>query len=368
MESVNSSSSSMPRSTSSPDLTSYEAACCIDSDLRSFDSNLQQRTSRVISTLSLGVEIHSLSLDSLREVTESLLEMNQEVVKVILECKKDIWKSKELFGLVSDYFDNSLHTIDFCTSLNKCLKRARDLQLIINCALHQFKEEEKDESNGFSKTRKELKNFKDAGDPFSDDFFSLFQSVYKQQVAMLEKLQIKKRKLDKKMKSVKSWRKVSMIIFAATFTTVLICSVVAAAISAPPVLTALAAAATVPLGSMGKWVNSIWKKYENELSGQREIISSMQLGSYVVIKDLDNIRVLVDKLEIMMESLLETADFGVDEDDAVTFAIDEIEKRLSGFMETVEDLSKHADKCSRDISKARTVILQRIIKHPGSSV
>ena len=257
-----------------PDLSSYEAAVRLDSGLQSFDSTLQERTNRVISSLSVGVEVHSLSLDSLREITEGLLEVNHEVVKVILECKKDIWKNKELFNLVEDYFENSRQTLDFCTALEKCLKRARDLQLIINLAFHKFEGEQREDVNGgesrnYLKTRNELKNFKDAGDPFSDEFFKLFQSVYEQQVVMLEKLQIKKSKLDKKMKSVKAWKKVSMIIFAATFTAVLICSVVAAALAAPPVLTALAGAAAVPLGSMGKWINSIWKKYENELKGQR---------------------------------------------------------------------------------------------------
>ncbi|KAM7510241.1 hypothetical protein LguiB_009116 [Lonicera macranthoides] len=357
---------------SPPDLSSYEAAVRLDSDLQSFDSSLQERTNRVISSLSVGVEVHSLSLDSLREVTESLLEVNQEVVKVILECKKDIWKNKELFNLVEDYFENSRQTLDFCTALDKCLKRARDLQLIINLAFHKFEGEQREyvngESRNYLKTQNELKNFKDAGDPFSDEFFKLFQSVYRQQVVMLEKLQIKKSKLDKKMKSVKAWRKVSMIIFAATFTAVLICSVVAAALTAPPVLTALAAAAAVPLGSMGKWINSIWKKYENEVKGQRDIIGTMQIGTYVVIKDLDSIRVLVDKLEIEMASLLQNADFGLREEDAVVIAIDEIKKKLGGFMQTIEDLIKHADKCSRDISRGRTVILQRIIKTPSNSI
>uniref|UniRef100_A0A5B7AJZ5 Uncharacterized protein n=1 Tax=Davidia involucrata TaxID=16924 RepID=A0A5B7AJZ5_DAVIN len=357
-----------------PDLSSYEAACRIDPDLQSFDSTLRERTSGVINTLAVGVgvEVRSLSLDSLREVTECLLEMNEEVVKVILECKKDIWKNKQLFELVEDYFENSLHTLDFCTALEKCLKRARDSQLIIHVALQQFEAEQRegidggDQNKYYSRTLQELKNFKAAGDPFTEEFFLLFQSVYKQQVSMLKKLQIKKSKLDKKLKSVKAWRRVSNIIFAAAFASFLICSVVAAAIAAPPVVTALAAAVSVPLGSTGKWINSIWNKYENELKGQREMISSMWIGTCIAIQDLDNIRVLVDRLEIEIESLLQNADFALREEEAVMLAIDEIKKKLSGFMQTIEDLGEHADKCSRDIRRARTVILRRIIKHPSN--
>ncbi|XP_057803485.1 UPF0496 protein At4g34320-like, partial [Salvia miltiorrhiza] len=146
----------------------------------------------------------------------------KEVVKVILDYKKDIWKNQELFDLVEDYFDNSLKTLDFCAALEKCLKRARDCQLFILLELNQFEEEHQAGEIRYSKMLEELRNFKDAGDPFTDEFFQMFQSVYQQQMHMLEKLQSKKYKLDKKkLKSMHSWGKLSSIIFAATFVAVL---------------------------------------------------------------------------------------------------------------------------------------------------
>ncbi|KAF4366919.1 hypothetical protein F8388_013984 [Cannabis sativa] len=346
------------------ELNSYEAACKLDSDLRTFDSALQARTNQVINTLAVGVEVRSLSFDSLKEVTECLLEMNQEVVKVILECKKDIWKNQELFELVEEYFENSLKTLDFCTALEKCLKRARDTQLLILVALQQFEEETVEGGSRYVRTLEELKNFKAAGDPFTAEFFQLFQEVYKQQTLMLEKLQLRKNKLDKKLKCIHAWRKVSSMIFVATFAAVLICSVVAAAMAAPPVAAALAAATSIPIGSMGKWIDSLWKKYEDALRGQKEVISAMQVGTYVAIKDLDNIRVLIDRLEMEIESLLRNAEFTIEED-ALRVGIEEIKKKLGGFMKTVEELGVQADVCSRDIRRARTVVLQRIIKNPN---
>ncbi|XVF44934.1 hypothetical protein PTKIN_Ptkin02bG0162900 [Pterospermum kingtungense] len=349
------------------ELSSYEAACKLDMDLQTFDTNVQARTNQVINSLATGVEVRALSFDSLKEVTECLLEMNQEVVKVILECKKDIWKSQELFELVEDYFENSLQTLDFCSALEKCLKRARDSQLLILVALQQFEEESEviGTGNRYVRTLEELKNFKAAGDPFTEEFFQIFQSVYRQQISMLEKLKLRKNKLDKKLKYIHAWRKVSSMIFVATFAAVLICSVVAAAMAAPPVAAALAAATSIPLGSMGKWIDSLWKNYENALKGQKEVISSMQAGTYVAIKDLDNIRVLIDRLEIEIEALLKTADFAVQEE-AAKIGIDEIKKKLGVFMKNVEDLGQQADICSRDIRRARTVVLQRIIKRPNN--
>ncbi|KAL2490712.1 UPF0496 protein [Abeliophyllum distichum] len=348
------------------ELNSYEAACRLDSDLQSFDTTLQARTNNVISSLAAGVEVRALSVDSLKDVTGCLLEMNQEVVKVILECKKDIWKNQELFELVEDYFENSLKTLDFCSTLENCLKRARDSQLLIHVALQQFEEEDDPILGGdrYTRTLEELKNFKSAGDPFTEEFFQNFQSVYRQQVLMLEKLQLRKNKLDKKLKYIRAWRKVSSIIFAATFAAVLICSVVAAAMAAPPVAAALAAATSIPLGSMGKWINSLLKNYENAIKGQKEILNYMNVGTYVTIKDLDSIRVLIDRLETEIESLLKNADLVINEE-AVKLGVEEIKKKLDGLMKNIEDLGVQVDVCSRDIRRARTVILQRIIKHPN---
>ena len=137
-----------PNTQFTSDLSSYEAACMLDPDLQSFDATIHERTSRVINSLATGVEVRSLSFGSLREVTNSLLEMDQEVVKVILECKKDIWNNQDLFSLVEDYFENSLKTLDFCTALENCLKRTRDNQLIIQLAVAYFEQEVEDGDDG----------------------------------------------------------------------------------------------------------------------------------------------------------------------------------------------------------------------------
>ncbi|KAI3777045.1 hypothetical protein L1987_46838 [Smallanthus sonchifolius] len=216
--------------------------------------------------------------------------MNQEVVSIPVESKEDIWNNDELFSLVKDFFDLSLLTLDFCTSLQDCLKNARLSLSFLRIAINQF-----DGDNDYLKTIEQFKKFEALDGPFSVEFLELFQSVYKQQVLMLKKLQVQK---DKKLKSAKAWRRLTNVIFLITFSTILICSVVAAAVAAPPLVMALAVAAAMPLGPMGNWVNSLWKRYRSELKGQRELISSMRRGNYIVIKDLDNIKALVDKLGI----------------------------------------------------------------------
>nr|CAD1837772.1 unnamed protein product [Ananas comosus var. bracteatus] len=234
----------------SSELSSYEAACRVDPELQSFDAALHRRTSEAITALASGVEVRALSLGSLREVTGCLLDMNQEVVRVILDCKEDIWRSPDLFALVEDYFDCSLRTLDFCSALEHSLHRARDSHLLVHVALQRFAQEhhqnpdaaadadaDADPEAGRSRyagTLEELRRFTAAGDPFTEEFFAAFHSVYVQQLSMLDRLQQHKRRLDKRIRTVRAWRRVSSIIFAATFAAVLICSVVAAAIAAPP--------------------------------------------------------------------------------------------------------------------------------------
>ncbi|GFS36235.1 transmembrane protein, putative [Actinidia rufa] len=277
------------------------------------------------------VGVQAPSLDSLREVTQCLLEMNQQAAKVTLKSKTDIWNTEGLFELIKEYFENSLLTLDFCAALDKCLKRARDNQLHILIAVQQFEREDGIDGNKYEKTLDE------------------------------------ENKLDKKYKYYHAWRKISSIIFATTLVTVLICSVVAAAMAAPPVAAALAAAIAVPVGSVGRWIDSLLKSYENAIKGQEEVLSSMQVGTKIAIKDLDNIRVRIDWLEIEIESLLHNAEFAIEEE-AVKIGIEEIKKEVVVFMKRVEDLGKQVDTCSRDVCRARIVVLQRmqrITKCPG---
>ncbi|ESQ50581.1 hypothetical protein EUTSA_v10022714mg [Eutrema salsugineum] len=355
------------------DLSSYERACSEDPKLESFDSALHERTNRVINKLASGVEIKSLSFDSLREVTQCLLDMNQDVVKVILQDKEDIWNNQDLFSLVNMYFASTSKTMDFCSELENCLNRARRSQVIIQFAVKQFEEESEIPLNGnnenrkYEKTLEELKRFKSAGDPFTKEFFALFDLVHKHQVLMLDELHKLKRKLDKKLKNIKTWRRVSNMVFVTAFISVLIFSVVAAAVAAPPVVAAIAGALAVPVGSVGKWCNSLWTKYEKVVRGQKEIITTIRIGTYISVKEMDNISVLVRKVEVEIESLLKNAEFAVTEENVVRLAIDEIKKKLDVFTETIEELGKHANKYCSDVTKARTVILQRIIRYPTGS-
>ncbi|CAA6667420.1 unnamed protein product [Spirodela intermedia] len=332
-------------------LSSYEVACRLDPEVKSFDATLQRSTSRVISAIAVDVD-----------VTRYLIEMNQEVVKVILERSRDIWKNPKLLDLVEEHLNNSQLTLEFCAAMEKCLKKARESQEMLHVALQRFEEAEQgDGEERYTKMLEELKDFRASGDPFSAEFFKMFQSVYQRQMSTLEKLLVSKSKLDKKLKSVRAWRKVSCIIFAATFAAVLICSVVAAAVAAPPVLTALTTAASVALGSAGKWFHSLWKNYQDEIQNQKELVNAMNAGSYIAIKDLENIRALVAQLEIQIDHLVRAAGFTLMDQEAMRFGVEEIKTKLGKYTKSIEDLGEKAERSSAEIKRVRSLLFQRII-------
>ncbi|XP_010550396.1 PREDICTED: UPF0496 protein At5g66675-like [Tarenaya hassleriana] len=357
----------------SADLSYYESACREDPDLRSFDSSLHRRTNRVISSIASRAGTQPFSFDSLVEVSGCLLEMNHEVVRFIVESREDVWDNKDLTSLVNAYFDSTIKTLDFCNAVENCVRRARISQLIIRFAVKQYEIESQDvdkgNNNKYPKTLEELNKFKAASDPFDEDFFALFESVYEQQVLLLEELHKQKMKLDKKMKNIKTWRKVSNVVFMTAFVSVLIFSIVAAAVAAPPVVTAVAAAMAVPIGSVGKLCNYLWKKYDTAVKGQKGIVLSMKIGAYVAMKDMENIGVLVDKLKIEIESMLHKVDFALkeEEDVAVRLAIHEISRKLDVFTEKIEEVGENAAKCSKDITLARTVVLRHILSFSAGS-
>ncbi|GMY11599.1 nudix hydrolase 7-like isoform X3 [Fagus crenata] len=183
----------------------------------------------------------------------------QDVVQVIPLSKKDVWNNQELFSSVEDYFDNCVKTLDSCTSLENCLKRTCDNQLmIIQLAVSHFEEEvshfEEEVGGGvdavkYVKTLQELRRFMATEDPFMEEFFLPFESVCKQHELFYKKLLLKKGKLDKKLKFWKAWGRVSSVISVTFFLSVLIFSVVA-----PPAMTAVAAVLAV---QWAKWKNVV---------------------------------------------------------------------------------------------------------------
>lgn len=325
---------------------------------------MQERTTGVVNSLAMEVGAWSLSMDELNEIIEHPLEMNQSVAKIVLECKKDMWSNMEMFHLSNAFFDNSIKTSEFCTVSENCLRRTRNSQLIIKLAVKQFEEDQKGGDEKCVRTFEELKKFEEAGNPFTPEFVQLAQSLYEQHCSTFNKLQIEKRKLDKKSNTMKAWKKASNLIFVTAFVSVVIFSIVAAVKSAPPLVIALAAAQAIPLGPVAKWCNTIWNRHLKRIEKEKQLIISMQRPTFAVTKELEEIRVLVPILSNRFGLL---ANLCIMEQGAMQLVVNEIKKNLQGFDETIEKLSVHAGECSKKVTnQTTTALLQKIIRHPAA--
>ncbi|OWM83794.1 UPF0496 protein 1-like [Punica granatum] len=296
--------------------------------------------------------------------------MDEEVARVVMDSKEDIWKSKEMSEIVNGFFENSLRTLDFCTELMSSLKHAKDRQFMSPLAPERPEEdhqgisnrgEETEKSrNMYLKTLEELKTLN--GTLCTEELLQILQTVYESHIKVLERLKNGKLKLHKKLRGVQSWRKVTRVIFVTTSAAVVICSVVAAAAgAASTVVASLSAATAFPISSVGKWIDGLLKKYEDALKGQIEVLSSMQVGTCVVLKDLKTIGLSIGKLDKELKSLTETTDPIVDSEVSVKKDIGEVKEQLWDFMECVDELGVWADRCSHQIRQARMVVLRRII-------
>ncbi|KAG7539491.1 hypothetical protein ISN44_As13g031320 [Arabidopsis suecica] len=358
------------RSLYSSDLSSYTSACKKYSSLKSFDSSLHERTNSIISSLAAQAKTQSLNLESLMEVYGYLLELNQDTVRVIIESKEDVLKNNNLKALVDVYFKSTSKTLDFCNTVETCVKKAEISQLIIRFAVKQFETETVDTDLGeskkkkYAKTLEELNKFKAMGDPFDGEFLTQYESVYEQQVLLLDELRKLKVKLGKKQRNIKTWRILSNVVFVTAFVTVFVLSVVAAAMMAPPVLSAVASGLTTPIEVVGVWCNKMWKEYEKAVKKQRGLVLTMELGVQANNVTMVNIKFEVENLSIRISSILKTVDFAVEREEnemATRFAMQEIKKKVEGFTEKIEEVGERAANCSKLIALGRLVVLGHIL-------
>ncbi|KAL1224652.1 hypothetical protein V5N11_001095 [Cardamine amara subsp. amara] len=197
---------------------SYKSACQEDSKQKFFDFWLHQPTNNVIGSFTAQTESQSLSLGNLMEVYGFVLELNQEAVRVIIESEEDVW-SKDLRSFVDVYFESTTRTLDFFNTVDNCVKRAETMQLLIRYAVKQFETDSVDRElkanmkKKYSKTLGELNKFKAVGDHFGDEFLTQYDSVYEQQVLLLNEFRKRKVRLDKKQSNVQIRRTLSSVIF-----------------------------------------------------------------------------------------------------------------------------------------------------------
>ncbi|KAL1224651.1 hypothetical protein V5N11_001091 [Cardamine amara subsp. amara] len=355
-------------------LRSYKSACKEDPKLKSFDSQLKQRVTTVMKSLDDQTE-SPLPLASHLEVYGSVIELNQDAVREFIESKEDVWKNKDLMSLVEVYFKSTAKTLDFFNTVDNCVKRANNMQLIIQFALRQFKKESNGTQLGgnakkkYSKTLGELNKFKAVGDPFGDEFMTEYKSVYDQQIFLLKEIRELIKTLDKKQRKVKNWRFLSNVVLGTALASVLVLSVVLTAGSVVPVVGAVASALTVPIERVGKWFSVTWKAYDNAVGKQQALATEIDRHAYQNSVVTITIKLQVDNLCNEILSILTYVDFAVErkEDETATIdAMKKIEMQVNEFTEKIKVVGENASKFTKFIDSGRTRVLEHIYKLPAN--
>ncbi|GLJ23169.1 hypothetical protein SUGI_0437460 [Cryptomeria japonica] len=332
--------------------------CETDADMKKFGEGLKAHIGRIIKVLESGTGEHSLSLDSLKDVTSCFLEMDQKVLDLILDSNKDIWNDPDLRELVKDYLDSSKETLRFYTGLQDSLRRANDNQLIIQNALQYLATVNPPPGEAqYRKVMEGLDEFKTAVDPFNEEFFRQFESIGARQEQILVTLAAKRKKLSIKLKKV---LQIFCIIFVSTLATVLICSVVVPAVTASPVVNAMAAISSIAMRFMPELLDFLWIKYET-VKERREVIDELHKRANLRIEELEKIRVSVEKLESTIDSILRSVDF-CSKGNALQIVVEDIKEKQQSFKIQSDYLFDHVDRCSLNLDKARDLVFQKFDK------
>lgn len=343
-------------------VNSYVSACQDDPELESFDSSLHLQTSNLIRSFSAGggkTEDLSLVCGYLRDQCEN-------VAKFIVDSKEDVLKNEELKSLVDLYYENTTKTLNLFNTVEKCVKKAELSLLNIRIAVKQFEKESVDIDLGGNKkkyedTLKELNKVNAMGDPFGDEFMKQFESVYVEQLRLLEKFPELQDELGKKQKNVKKRRLLATIVFGAAFFSFFALSMYLCIVVAPPVVAAVAIGLTKTVGTAGIWVNGMMKDYEEALESKIDLLRLTQSCTKSNMEAMKTIRNLVESLITRISYILKTVEVVQTRDEeAVKLAMQVIIKNVDGFAEKIEEVDENVAKCSKSVASGKVRVLEHI--------
>ncbi|KAG6547386.1 hypothetical protein Mapa_010834 [Marchantia paleacea] len=334
-----------------------------DPDLKSFDDCMKQRTEKVLGSLENGMKQGGLELSALKDVTNGVMGMNEEVVDYIVACDQNVWANEEMKELVSDYFRNSLEALDFCGVLERSVQQARDNQIYIEAALSQMPEDGNPSDDACKQILQELDNFERADNPFSAEFSKLFLEVYDRQRKLQERLTEKRKKYQKKERNLRVMKKITTVILTASCVSLVVCAAVAMAVASPVTASSVSAAASLPFEFMHSWLHRLWAHYEQKIRTERGIVDAAHWGTWVAIKDLDTINTEVRRLKNEIEGFNRNIEFARDRGDslAVQNSIRMIRKKHEQFVKQLDDLASHVNECIKRVTTARSRVLVKIL-------
>ncbi|PRQ23579.1 hypothetical protein RchiOBHm_Chr6g0262911 [Rosa chinensis] len=340
-------------------MRSYQADCKDDKDLQDFDAELSSSAKEVFC---------STGFDRLEKYLKYLKDSDEKMKEVILSSITQIREAEDvqamtenekiLDDLIKMYTNNSGQTHQLCgAELRIFIDSARAVHSCITNVL------ERGVSKKFNESVRKYRLDAEA-------VAAKVKSLRDQHTDMLHQLKDQIQKCDKKLERTRTLKKVVNVVFIGMLSGLFVCTIMAAAMAAPPVASALTThpciAGVIAGGAVGyacssvlkegrHWLLTLIQDCESTLEAHKGVIQSMEAGTGVAIKELDDIICLVEKViakgnDPVLSNLCSANDKG-----RVDVEIDEkeiIEKKRTEFHQAIEELDKKREDCLRVVEKA----------------
>ncbi|XP_019085429.1 PREDICTED: UPF0496 protein At3g28270-like [Camelina sativa] len=344
-------------------LSAYKSACEDDPDLKSFDSALQQRTIKVIDSLTAGAETGLSSQHEVhKEVSQHLLEVSQDVAKFILESKDNVWESEALKSLVIAYFENTVKTLKIFNTIESCVEDAEMGQLLIRDAVAEFQKESAEANVGgtkkkYEKTLKVLKKFKAMGDPFDGTVLKTqLELIKKQQESLLEEVCEAIKKLQMEITNLGKESSIANVFFGAVFAVVAAASIALMATG----FGGFGAISSTLIVAGWAGVDTALRRKNDALKKQLE---GLETGIKINQEAMETVSILVDGLEDRIQNMLKLVDNAIEneDDEADTrLVLKVISDKVEILIEKTKDVGESVKNHSKLIAEARLHVLQKI--------
>ncbi|CAH8267032.1 unnamed protein product [Arabidopsis lyrata] len=324
-------------------LSAYKSACEHQPDLKSFDSSLQQQTTKVIDSLTAGAETGLSPQQAVHiEVSQHLLEVTKGVANFTTKVEDDVWENKALKSLVEAYFESTKKTLKIFNTIENCVEKAEMGQLLIREALHEFEKElaEKD-----------------------------FKLIKEQQESLFEEVCEAKKRVHGEITKKEKESFITNLLFGAAFAVVAVTSIA---------LIATGAGAVVAFGSLSTTLLAVgWAGVYTALDNKKDALktqleglkkvegieSSVEKGIKTNEEAAETVSILVEGLEGRIHNMMKLVDNAIEneEDEADTrIVLKLISERVEKLTEKIKEVGESVENHSKLIAKARLQVLQKI--------
>ncbi|XP_031493350.1 UPF0496 protein 1-like [Nymphaea colorata] len=266
---------------------------------------------------------------------------------------RDVRKDELFSRLKEDFLDLSLEADSFLRNLITIIKGLKEeLNQLLNALLDWTPSR-----RGKGMIQEKLRRFRSVK-KFSDQFLQSLQGLVKQHQGMVEKIRRQEALLERKIKTVAWLKTVIFTIFASFFAAAVICSIVAAAMHAGPLLASFAAAATsvASWGPLVKWVEELGGKRLEKLHLEKSLCAMRQdaeADKERVLRELEPICSLVNELRQRLEDVRST-------EVELQSTKESLQEELLLVIGRVNDSIKKLEECQKEVERRRGKFLKRI--------